>query len=138
MGISCASVNPEKVLAEQRDLDVKTMTHNGKCYVSSDISLPNEVLVFTGDPEKEKVAVDWVWIEVGPMKQSWEQKKNPDCNSDKKEDCVVWCLVEKPTKTLNYYILKDKSASQNWEVKEISKDSEVTFTALRWDEVECR
>lgn len=117
----------------------------GKCYAK--VLMPDQYsstkedhIIFTGNPDLEKVDLKKVTVEIRPHSTKWVKKKTDrNCVSKDPKDCLVWCLVEVPGETVELTTVVDTTQTKNWEVQTIEKNIvETKGGYTEWKEVVCQ
>ena len=102
----------------------QTKNENGECFAKVLFGAQYETeikkeYVFTGDPEMTSVDLEEKTLELKPGKTEWIKKKaDKNCLSADPNDCLVWCLVEIPAEVEKYYLVKDITQTEEYEIKE--------------------
>lgn len=94
----------------------------GKCIMPRKYeTYTQQYVVYTGDATIESVDLETVAIEISPATSEWVKKKaDGNCLSADPNDCLVWCLIQKPGQTKELVVLKDTTQSKNYEIQEVS------------------
>jgi len=142
-----ACIPPEMIVDEhyQDDskYDVSFNTDPNKCYAKCIIPAryikdTTDYIVYTGDSTKEDIDLIYEVLMVTPPKSQWVKgKPTLDCISDNPDDCRVWCLKKTPSEYLSIEILRDTSATNNYEVQTIISEHLVSQEKTDWREVLC-
>ena len=116
----------------------------GKCYAKCLIpekgteKLVGEFLVFTGE-NTDVEGVVYREIVTREKGSKWEKKKaDRNCLSSNPEDCQVWCLVETPKESVEFFEVIDTNLVKEFKKEEIYTkyiDQKSGFT--QWKEVVC-
>ena len=115
----------------------------GKCFARAQIVdeyevVEKELIVYTGKNNNVS-GVEYQKVVFRPAKSVWEKKINDNCLSSDPNDCLVWCLVEIPEESENYYVVTDTSIVQDYELKRIEKTVLISKGGYtEWKEVVCK
>ncbi len=102
----------------------------GKCYakcLTPDIITTENIafpIYFGNDEEILRNHVSSETIELSPKSTEWVKKKaDRNCKSADPNDCLVWCLVERPAQKITIEnILRDTTASKEYEIETFDLD----------------
>lgn len=130
---------------EERDFEFSNQdmpSEPGKCYAKCLIPdkyeyFEKELTIYTGEnTDREGVVLETIAIK--PATKKWEKKKNDDCKSADPNDCLVWCLIDIPEITEDYYLVIDTSIVKEYTVEKVNYAERVrTGGFTEWREVVC-
>lgn len=115
----------------------------GKCYAKCLIqdeveTYEEDLFVYTGqDHTIEGVAQETIIFSHATTR--WEKKRSPNCRSTDPNDCLVWCMVDIPEESQDYYVVTDTSLIKDFRVETVTYSEVIRkggFT--EWKEVVCQ
>lgn len=114
----------------------------GKCYAKCLIqdqyeTYEEELMVYTGsDTNVEGIELQTVVFR--PATTIWEKKPNPNCKSRNPNDCLVWCMVDIPEISEDYYVVKDTNHIKAYKIEVVNyKELVKSGGFTEWREVVC-
>ena len=115
----------------------------GKCYAKCLIqdeveTYEEDLFVYTGqDHTIEGVVQETIIFRHATTR--WEKKRSPNCRSTDPNDCLVWCMVDVPEDSQDYYVVTDTSLIKDFKVETVTYSEVIRkggFT--EWKEVVCQ
>ena len=110
-----------------------------KCLIESTIKEKEHSVPIYSGKEFNQDFIEKQEIVINPATTKWVKRKaDKNCLSADPEDCLVWCLVEEPSETMEAYVVTDTSLTDDyyWEtvtIKKIVKEG----VFHEWREVIC-
>lgn len=125
---SCNSYQSKKTINSQALPDMPN--EPGKCYakcLTPDIISKESAsfpVYFGNDEEIIQNYVSNTIIELAPKSTEWVKKKaDRNCRSSDPNDCLVWCLVEKPAQSITIEnVLRDTTITNEYEIETFDLD----------------
>lgn len=110
-----------------------------KCLIPneySDIRMP--ILYYTGDDYNDP-NVKSVSIQLEEASSEWVKKRaDKNCLSSNPEDCLVWCLVEKPAEFFEYFTVIDTNSNKQFAIQKIADIDDLPAGGFtQWRKVVC-